>query len=92
MIKSESKQKTGIIDIRTVRSGDFAVLKISDNGSGMSNDVKEKLFNIQLTTKPGGHGYGLVTCGKIVANHGGRIEIISPPGAGATFEISFPLN
>jgi two-component system NtrC family sensor kinase len=88
----DSKQNNGIIEIRTVRSGDFAVLKISDNGAGMTNDVKEKLFNIQLTTKPGGHGYGLVTCGKIVKNHGGRIEIISQPGTGATFEIYFPLN
>jgi len=89
---SEAKQNCGVIKIKTVLSGDSVVLKISDNGAGMSNEVKEMLFNKQLTTKPGGHGYGLVTCGKIVKNHGGRIEIVSQPGAGTTFEIHLPLK
>jgi signal transduction histidine kinase len=89
---SETKQNCGVIEIKTALSGDSVVLQISDNGAGMSNEVKEKLFNKQLSTKSSGHGYGLVTCGKIIKNHGGKIEIISQPGAGATFKIYFPLK
>ena len=87
----EAKNESGKIKIATSIQDNSVVLRISDNGNGMTPEVKDKLFKKQLTTKSTGHGYGLVTCGKIVKNHNGRIEIVSQPGSGATFASHFPL-
>lgn len=87
---AEAKQKAGNIEITTSVYDTSVVLKIRDDGIGMTPEVKEKLFKKQLTTKKTGHGFGLVTCGKIIANHNGKVDIISEPGSGTTFEIRFP--
>ncbi len=67
-------------------------IRVADNGPGIPLEVREKLFNINLTTKPEGHGYGLMICRKIVENHNGKIEVISELGAGTEFIISIPIE
>ncbi len=67
-------------------------IRVADNGPGIPPEVREKLFNINLTTKPGGHGYGLMICKKIVENHNGKIELISEVGNGTEFIISIPID
>jgi signal transduction histidine kinase/CheY-like chemotaxis protein len=64
---------------------------ISDTGVGIEPDLQEKLFNERFTTKPHGHGFGLVVCRRIVDNHGGKIHFESTPGQGTTIYIDFPL-
>ena len=49
-------------------------------------------ININLTTKPEGHGYGLMICKKIIENHNGKIEVISEVGNGTEFIISIPVE
>ncbi|MDX9856503.1 MAG: ATP-binding protein [candidate division Zixibacteria bacterium] len=88
----ETGRDNGEITIRTARDGDCVLLTVSDNGVGIAPDIKERLFKTHLTTKPGGHGYGLVTCARIIQNHGADVEIDSEPGQGTTFRLRFPLH
>lgn len=88
----ESNKSDGQLEIRTLVLDNSVVLKVTDNGSGMTAEVKDNLFKKQLTTKKSGHGFGLVTCGKIIKNHNGKVEITSKVGSGSTFEINFPVS
>jgi len=67
-------------------------IRVADNGPGIPAEVREKLFSINLTTKPEGHGYGLMICKKIIENHNGKIELISEVGMGTEFIISIPVE
>jgi predicted ATPase/signal transduction histidine kinase/tRNA A-37 threonylcarbamoyl transferase component Bud32 len=87
-------RQPSIITIRTTVEGDFAVIHISDNGSGMSEDVRRQLFTPFFTTKPVGKGtgLGLSISYQIVTNkHKGQLECISVLGQGAEFIISIPI-
>jgi signal transduction histidine kinase len=89
---SEAGTKTGQIWVKTDFKNNLASLSVADNGIGIKPEVKERLFRAHLTTKKKGHGYGLMTCAKIIENHGGRIEIESEFGAGSMFTIFLPIN
>ena len=68
-------------------------LRVSDNGPGMSEEVRTRLFEPFFTTKPAGKGTGLglsVSYG-IIKEHRGGIQIESEPGQGATFIITLPV-
>jgi signal transduction histidine kinase len=67
-------------------------LLVGDNGAGMTPEVREKLFSRHFTTKQRGHGYGLVTCAKIIRKHGGEVSVESEAGRGTTFTIRFPIH
>jgi signal transduction histidine kinase/HAMP domain-containing protein len=71
---------------------DFAVLKISDNGIGISDEVKKRIFEPYYTTKEVGKGtgLGLATSYGIITAAGGKIDIESEPGKGTTFIIYIP--
>jgi signal transduction histidine kinase len=87
----ESGREAGEIMVRTAHKEDIIHLSVADNGCGIKPEIKEQLFKFLVTTKPGGHGYGLVVCSKIIKNHQAQLEIESEPGVGSTFTISFPV-
>lgn len=87
---AEIRRQNGWITVATRHDDTQVMLSISDNGVGITPEVKERLFKEHLTTKKTGHGYGLVTCSKIIANHQGTVDIDSIPGEGTTFVFRFP--
>ena len=66
-------------------------LSIRDTGSGFDPDHLAQAFHEKFTTKPTGHGFGLVVCKRIVDKHKAELEIESAPGAGTCISIRFPL-
>ncbi len=71
------------------------IIKISDNGPGMTEDVRKRLFDPFFTTKPVGQGTGLglsISYEIIVNQHGGELKCFSEPGKGAEFAIEIPLQ
>ncbi len=81
----------GKVIVRTREEGADLIVEVADNGSGMDQEVKEKVFTTFFTTKGGkGTGLGLLTTRKIVQEHGGRIEMDSVIGRGSVFRIRLP--
>ena len=74
-----------------VQDGEFAVVSVSDTGSGIAEEVRERLFEPFMTTKKEGMGVGLSICRTIVEAHGGAIWAGNNVGRGATFSFSLPL-
>ena len=82
----------GTLGLRTVVSGDTAVLEVSDTGSGMLPDVRERAFEPFFSTKGrGSAGLGLAEVYGIAKRHNGRAEIDTVPGAGTTARLVLPL-
>ncbi|MBD2770809.1 trifunctional serine/threonine-protein kinase/ATP-binding protein/sensor histidine kinase [Iningainema tapete] len=85
----------GQICIRTHTHGERAIIRIADNGSGMPQEVQQKLFNPFFTTKPVGKGTGIglsISHQIVVEKHGGNIKCISEPGQGTEFIIEIPIK
>ncbi|GAX42690.1 two-component sensor histidine kinase [Tolypothrix sp. NIES-4075] len=75
-------------------AGDRVKISIADNGLGISSAIKARLFDPFFTTKPIGKGTGMglsISYQIISDRHGGSLECISQPGAGAEFVIAIPL-
>ncbi len=68
------------------------VITVSDTGPGVPNELKEKIFYPFFTTKQSGSGVGLATAQKIVAGHGGALELDSEPGRGCSFRVRLPIE
>ncbi|WP_309894207.1 ATP-binding protein [Archangium sp.] len=85
-------EKGGVVKVSTqARSGEVLV-RVRDNGLGMSAEVRDKLFQPFFTTKPVGQGtgLGLAVAYGIITAHGGSIEVESEPGKGTCFTVRLP--
>jgi signal transduction histidine kinase len=82
-----------VLRATTKNLGDAVEIRIRDNGTGIPDEVKEKMFNPFFTTKPAGEGTGLglsMSHDIIVKQHGGRIEVETEPGEFTEFTIVLP--
>jgi signal transduction histidine kinase len=70
----------------------YALLRIADEGPGIPDDIREKIFDLYFTTKAGGSGIGLAMTYRIVQLHYGSIEVQSNPGRGTEFLLRIPLS
>jgi len=93
-IYDSNEEKKWVVKVRTILEDDGMVkFEVSDNGCGMDEEVKKKLFTSVFTTKEGrGTGLGLLNTQKIVQEHGGTITVNSQPGQGSTFIIRLPYK
>ena len=69
----------------------FAVLRVADQGPGIPDDIREKIFDLYFTTKSGGSGIGLAMTYRILQLHYGSIEVQSNPEWGTEFLLRIPL-
>lgn len=87
----------GVITIREEEKvepplGRAAVIRVSDNGPGIPESVRDKVFHPFFSTKEEGTGLGLSIATRIVEDHGGRLELEAKKNEGATFIITLPLG
>ena len=88
------ERKDGKIEIYTENQEEHVMIRIKDNGKGMSEQVKKRIFEPFFTTKEVGIGTGLgmsISYG-IVEKHGGNIYVNSEEGRGTEFSIQIPKN
>jgi signal transduction histidine kinase len=82
------------IEVSVLPGREEVVLEVRDNGVGMSPEEQDRCFDLFVTTKDVGEGtgLGLAVVHNIVTNHGGRIEVESERGQGATFRVHLPAE
>ncbi len=68
------------------------VISVRDNGPGIAPEQRERIFYPFFTTKQAGSGVGLALAQKIVAEHGGRLELESEPECGTVFRVHLPAH
>ena len=73
-----------------IRPGEYAWLEVRDNGCGMDEGIKARIFDPFFSTKFTGRGLGLAAVSGIVRGHGGMLEVESVPGQGTTFKLWLP--
>ncbi len=88
----EAMDGRGRLTISTHLVGEEVVIEFADEGPGIAPDVLPCIFDPFFTTKPPGQGtgLGLAIAQGIVADHAGRIDVESTPGAGAVFRVALP--
>ncbi len=84
--------KGGEITFKTKKSDSGVLINVMDDGIGIPDEEKEKVFEPFFTKKPRGTGLGLAVVKKIIANHQGAIEITDREGGGTVFSIWLPTN
>jgi signal transduction histidine kinase len=81
----------GNLTVSAQRNGAGALVSISDNGRGMTDEEARNLFVPFFTTKSDGTGLGLAYAQRVVNEHGGKIDCATARGKGSTFSIQLPL-
>jgi signal transduction histidine kinase len=90
-IQAIGEQPDGKIDINIEGRNQNCVIRITDNGGGIPEELKNKIFSPNFTTKSGGMGLGLAIVKSVIVNSGGEISYTSSNGNGTTFSIMLPL-
>lgn len=81
----------GQLTVTTRRADGRAEVVVADTGPGIPAGEEALIFKTFMTTRPDGTGLGLPISQRIVASHGGQINVTSEPGKGAIFTVSLPL-
>jgi signal transduction histidine kinase len=87
---SESARRELVVRARP--EGDEVIVSVSDTGKGVSEALRERLFEPFVSTRKQGLGIGLSLCRSVIDRHKGRIWVAEDGGAGATFRFSLPVH
>jgi len=82
-----------LVTLTTSKQGDQVVIEVADNGTGMPEQVKEKIFQPFFTTKPTGEGTGLglsLSYDIVTKGHGGSINVSTSTNQGTVFSVQLP--
>jgi len=85
----QAMKDNGEIKIKILDNGENALVKVSNSGPGIPKSIMDKMFEPLFTTSDTGNGLGLSICKTIVEQHGGSIEVSSPP---TVFTLTLPKN
>jgi len=88
---AQSMPQGGKLTVTVEEQRKFAVVRIADEGQGIPDDIREKIFDLYFTTKTGGSGIGLAMTYRIIQLHYGSIEVQSKQGLGTEFQLRIPL-
>ncbi len=87
----EAMSAGGELGIETLRDGRWVILRVSDTGAGMTEEIRAQVFLPFFTTKSAGStGLGLSSAKDLIVGHGGTISVTSEPGRGSTFTVALP--
>jgi len=89
---AEATRGTGRIEVRLSMSGHYAALEVHDDGPGISQDARARIFDAFYSTKSKGTGLGLLSVGACAEEHHGKVEVLRSPLGGACFRLSIPLT
>jgi len=92
---SEDMEYEPTVAISTKRKKNSVEITVTDNGNGIPDNVREKIFQPFFTTKPTGQGTGLglsMSYDIVTKGHGGQLEVESEKGKGTTFIVSLPIE
>jgi len=92
-VHPEAAPPTGLIEIVTLKALNWIEVRITDNGSGMDEATRKRIFEPFFSTKPVGEGTGLgmAICYGIIEQHRGTIKVLSEKGQGTTIVIELPI-
>lgn len=88
----QAMEKGGELMIRTSRNKKYVQIDITDTGSGIPEDITDKIFQVYFSTKKAGTGLGLPTTKRIIEEHKGTLSVQSEEGKGTCFSIQLPTN
>jgi signal transduction histidine kinase len=81
----------GTLRLTVERDGDDVLISVRDQGAGIPDNIRDKIFNLYFTTKSGGSGIGLAMAYRVVQLHHGSVEFSTIIDHGTTFYLRFPL-
>lgn len=91
-LSDQNEGKAHWVRVTVFREAHQAVIQVEDNGAGMDEETRTKLFTRLFSTKGTfGTGLGLLVCHKVATEHGGTISVKSTLGEGSAFTVRFPL-
>jgi PAS domain S-box-containing protein len=89
---AQAMEGPGYVAVTTARDDEGVEIRVRDTGPGLSEEIREKLFQPFFTTRTEGTGLGLAVARKIVMSHRGTIDVRNAPDGGAEFRIRIPLG
>lgn len=90
-IQAIPEDRRGLITIKLFKKGDEAVILVADNGKGIPDELKEKVFKPNFTSKSSGTGLGLAICANIIEGFNGKIYFETEVNKGTDFYVVIPL-
>jgi nitrogen fixation/metabolism regulation signal transduction histidine kinase len=91
-VQAVNQDEGGLVEVVVSGSHGWGLVEVRDNGHGISDEQKSRIFTPNFTTKSGGTGLGLAICHQIVMQTGGNIYFESTVGSGASFFVRLPLE
>mgnify|MGYP005989453849 CR=1 FL=1 len=89
-IQATDKEENPLIEVKVLTEDNNLIISVSDNGKGISDDVKDLIFEPKFTTKTSGMGLGLAMIKNIIEAYDGSISFTSKEGVGTIFTVVLP--
>ena len=90
--EASKEQQSGEVELTTLFDDESLLLTVADDGKGIEEEARARIFQPFFTTKSGGTGLGLAIVKQIVEQHKGEIDVASEAGHGARFNVRLPIS